>query len=423
MSATETPTHLRENPFELARAQLAAWGRRSASTRTSIRVLGECKKTVEVSIPVAMDDGTVSVFRGVPGRPQHDARPRQGRDPVPPGGHARRDPGPRDVDDVEVRTDGAPLRRRQGRRRLRPEDPLDGGARAPHPPLHDRDHQRDRAREGHPCARCRHGLPGDGLDLRHLLDERRPLRARRRHRQAARRRGVGRPGRGDRPGRPQLHPDRAPEGGAPLPGHAGRDPGIRDRRPQPRRAPGRGGRPRRRAVGLEGRRREQVRHRRPRRRPAQVGARRARRPARHGGCDERGAHRVRVRRARAGCARAGDQRRERAPHPRAHDLRGGERPDDARGGRDPRGPWHLRAPRRARERRRGGRSYFEWVQGLQEYFWKEYEVNAKLNDIVVRAFEETWAARERFSTSMRTAAYGLAVQRVAEATTTRGLYP
>jgi glutamate dehydrogenase (NAD(P)+) len=68
-------------------------------------------------------------------------------------------------------------------------------------------------------------------------------------------------------------------------------------------------------------------------------------------------------------------------------------------------------------------SYFEWVQGLQEYFWKEYEVNAKLNDIVVRAFEETWAARERFATSMRTAAYGLAVQRVAEATTTRGLYP
>jgi glutamate dehydrogenase (NAD(P)+) len=68
-------------------------------------------------------------------------------------------------------------------------------------------------------------------------------------------------------------------------------------------------------------------------------------------------------------------------------------------------------------------SYFEWVQGLQEYFWKEYEVNAKLNDIVVRAFEETWSTRETFGTSMRVAAYGLAVQRVAEATTTRGLYP
>jgi glutamate dehydrogenase (NAD(P)+) len=68
-------------------------------------------------------------------------------------------------------------------------------------------------------------------------------------------------------------------------------------------------------------------------------------------------------------------------------------------------------------------SYFEWVQGLQEYFWKEYEVNAKLNDIVVRAFEETWQTRERVRASMRLSAYGLAAQRVAEATTTRGIYP
>jgi len=68
-------------------------------------------------------------------------------------------------------------------------------------------------------------------------------------------------------------------------------------------------------------------------------------------------------------------------------------------------------------------SYFEWVQGLQEYFWKEYEVHAKLNDIVVRAFEETWSTRDRYATSMRMAAYGIAVQRVAEATTIRGLYP
>jgi glutamate dehydrogenase (NAD(P)+) len=68
-------------------------------------------------------------------------------------------------------------------------------------------------------------------------------------------------------------------------------------------------------------------------------------------------------------------------------------------------------------------SYFEWVQGLQEYFWREDEVNAKLHDIVARAFEETWQTRERLGTSMRMAAYGIAVQRVAEATTTRGLYP
>ena len=68
-------------------------------------------------------------------------------------------------------------------------------------------------------------------------------------------------------------------------------------------------------------------------------------------------------------------------------------------------------------------SYFEWVQGLQEYFWKESEVNAKLNDIVTRAFAETWATAEKRRTSMRLAAYGLAVERVAEATTTRGIYP
>ena len=68
-------------------------------------------------------------------------------------------------------------------------------------------------------------------------------------------------------------------------------------------------------------------------------------------------------------------------------------------------------------------SYFEWVQGLQEYFWKETEVNAKLNDIITRAFAETWRLHEERSLPMRQSAYAIAVGRVAEATTTRGLYP
>ena len=68
-------------------------------------------------------------------------------------------------------------------------------------------------------------------------------------------------------------------------------------------------------------------------------------------------------------------------------------------------------------------SYFEWVQGLQEYFWKEEEVNKRLDDIVTRAFEETIATRKQHGTSMRMAADGLGVRRVAEATVTRGLYP
>jgi glutamate dehydrogenase (NAD(P)+) len=68
-------------------------------------------------------------------------------------------------------------------------------------------------------------------------------------------------------------------------------------------------------------------------------------------------------------------------------------------------------------------SYFEWVQGLQEYFWKETEVNAKLNDIVTRAFTETWHMHQERGITMRDAAYAIAVGRVAEATITRGLYP
>jgi glutamate dehydrogenase (NAD(P)+) len=68
-------------------------------------------------------------------------------------------------------------------------------------------------------------------------------------------------------------------------------------------------------------------------------------------------------------------------------------------------------------------SYFEWVQGLQEYFWKEEEVNERLREIVTRAFDETWELQESRGVSARMAAYGLAVQRVAEATVTRGLYP
>ncbi len=68
-------------------------------------------------------------------------------------------------------------------------------------------------------------------------------------------------------------------------------------------------------------------------------------------------------------------------------------------------------------------SYFEWVQGLQELFWRAEEVDARLREIVVRAFRETWSLHEERSISMRSAAYGLAVTRVAEASLIRGLYP
>jgi glutamate dehydrogenase (NAD(P)+) len=68
-------------------------------------------------------------------------------------------------------------------------------------------------------------------------------------------------------------------------------------------------------------------------------------------------------------------------------------------------------------------SYFEWVQGLQEFFWKEDEVNLRLSEIVSGAFAETWALHERREVTLRSAAYGIGVQRVAEASIIRGLYP
>ena len=68
-------------------------------------------------------------------------------------------------------------------------------------------------------------------------------------------------------------------------------------------------------------------------------------------------------------------------------------------------------------------SYFEWVQGLQEYFWSEDEVNAKLRAILTKAFEEVVAIMAREKVDMRLAALMRGVSRVAEAARLRGLYP
>jgi glutamate dehydrogenase (NAD(P)+) len=68
-------------------------------------------------------------------------------------------------------------------------------------------------------------------------------------------------------------------------------------------------------------------------------------------------------------------------------------------------------------------SYFEWVQDLNRDHWSEQVVNEKLKEIMVKAFTETLAIARREQIDMRTAAYMLAVQRVADAMTMRGLYP
>jgi glutamate dehydrogenase (NAD(P)+) len=68
-------------------------------------------------------------------------------------------------------------------------------------------------------------------------------------------------------------------------------------------------------------------------------------------------------------------------------------------------------------------SYFEWVQDMQCFFWAESEVNRHLERIMVEAFDRVWAlARER-QVSMRRAAYMLAINEVADAVYTRGVFP
>ncbi len=68
-------------------------------------------------------------------------------------------------------------------------------------------------------------------------------------------------------------------------------------------------------------------------------------------------------------------------------------------------------------------SYFEWVQDLQNYFWSENEIVARLREIMGRAFDEVLAISLKEKVDMRTAAMIKGVRRVAEAKLVRGVYP
>jgi glutamate dehydrogenase (NAD(P)+) len=68
-------------------------------------------------------------------------------------------------------------------------------------------------------------------------------------------------------------------------------------------------------------------------------------------------------------------------------------------------------------------SYFEWVQGLQRFFWTEEEINSQLKRIMLRSFHEVLSIAEQKGVDNRTAALILAIKRVHEATLLRGIYP
>jgi glutamate dehydrogenase (NAD(P)+) len=68
-------------------------------------------------------------------------------------------------------------------------------------------------------------------------------------------------------------------------------------------------------------------------------------------------------------------------------------------------------------------SYFEWVQALQAFPWTEHEVNERLRRIMNRSFDAVYGTATKYDVHMRTAALVRAIDRVAEFTRLRGIYP
>jgi glutamate dehydrogenase (NAD(P)+) len=68
-------------------------------------------------------------------------------------------------------------------------------------------------------------------------------------------------------------------------------------------------------------------------------------------------------------------------------------------------------------------SYFEWVQGLMQFFWSEEEVNEKLQRLMVKAFLAVHHMAKEQNVSLRSAALMLGIERVKEAKRTRGVFP
>ena len=68
-------------------------------------------------------------------------------------------------------------------------------------------------------------------------------------------------------------------------------------------------------------------------------------------------------------------------------------------------------------------SYFEWVQGLDNFFWDQKRVQDELQKVMEKAFDEVNAKADEADCDYRTAAYTIAISRVAEACRLKGLFP
>jgi len=68
-------------------------------------------------------------------------------------------------------------------------------------------------------------------------------------------------------------------------------------------------------------------------------------------------------------------------------------------------------------------SYFEWVQGKQEFYWNAVEVDERFENIMITTYRQIDSMAQKDRTSLRTAALKLAISRVVKAMELRGLYP
>jgi len=68
-------------------------------------------------------------------------------------------------------------------------------------------------------------------------------------------------------------------------------------------------------------------------------------------------------------------------------------------------------------------SYFEWVQGIQSFFWDIDEVNENLKKIMLKSFADVWHTSKKERITLREAAYRIAIKKIARAVELRGIFP
>ena len=128
---------------------------------------------------------------------------------------------------------------------------------------------------------------------------------------------------------------------------------------------------------------------------------------------------------RAGPGRPGepDHRRQRRTGPGEAGPRGGQWPHHPRRRGDPGPARGHRRPRHRHQRRRGHRLVLRMGPGPAVLLLAESEINERLERILTKAFNSSWEASERLGVPLRLGAYAVAVQRVADATSDRGIFP